>query len=261
MSFIDSYEEQLVAAARRQRDARVRNRIGRRLRGPHRRGLSVALAALLIGVPAAAATVGGWNPFDDPGRNPRFPAPAASQRALDPGLVATLGVLRRPQDAADRGVATSHAARSFSNPQYRGVRLDGIRVLDPQHDVVLVPFEQASVPTDRAGRPLPGFDQAAGRSVVCVYEASSDGFAGSGCHNAAKIRSGRAISSSGNRVSGLVPDGVARVRLIHGDGTVEADVHDNYFAADSAFPTVVEWLRDDGSVARRIDLTGPPPAG
>ena len=49
-----------------------RRRSCARRRGPRRS----SLAALLVGVPATAATVG-WNPFDDPGRDPRFAAPTA----------------------------------------------------------------------------------------------------------------------------------------------------------------------------------------
>jgi hypothetical protein len=259
MTFIDSYESQLVEAGRRRRDALLRNRIARRMYVPRRRGPAIVLAALIVAVPTAAATVGNWNPFDDPGRNPRFPAPSASQRSLDPELVATLGVLRRPQTGGDRGLATSTAARAFSKPRFQGVNVKGIRLLDADRGVVLVPFERIPVPTDPAGNPLPGIDPATYTNAVCLFERTTDGFAGIGCHTAAKISAGRAISSSSGTVSGLVPDGVARVRLLRGDAATEAAVHDNYFAADAAQPTQVEWLGPDGAVVKRIDLTAAPP--
>jgi hypothetical protein len=259
MTFLDSYESQLVEAGRRRRDARLRNRIARRLHVPRRRGPAIALAALLVAVPTAAATVGGWNPFNDSGRNPRFPAPNAAQHGLDPDLVATLGVLRRPQTGGDRGVATSTAARSFSKPHFQGVEVKGIRLLDPARGVVLVPFERIPVPTDSAGNPLPGFDSANYSNAVCLFERTSDGFAGIGCHTAGKIRDGRALSYSDGTVSGLVPDGVDRVRLIRDGETTEAPVHDNFFSAAGAQPTAVEWVGPDGALVKRIDLTAPPP--
>ena len=262
MTFIDSFEEQLVEAATRQRDERLARRSRRFgwLRIPRGRGPAVVLAALVIGVPAATATTGVWNPFDDADRNPRFPGPAASQRQVDPELAATLGVLRREQTDADRSVATRRAARAFSaSGGYRGVQLKGIRVLDAQRGIVLIPFERGPVPLDDRGRPLPGFDPASYRNVACVFELTSDSFAGVGCHSADKIRAGLAIASGSDKVTGLVPDGVARVRLVRGDQTVEADVHDNLFVADGAdAPQQVEWLRQDGSAAKRIDLTAPP---
>jgi hypothetical protein len=260
MTFIEQYEGQLVDAARRQRDARLRNRFGRRLRVPRGRGPAIALAALLVGVPTAVATVGGWNPFDDPGANRHFPAPSTSQRPLDPELVATLGVLRRPQTDADRSPQASRGASTFRLPGYKGVRLDGIRLVDAQRGIVLVPFERIPVPTDSQGRPLPGFDPATYSNAACLFERTSDGYGGIGCHTAGKIRAGRAISSGSGSVSGLVPDGVARVRLIHGSDTTEAPVENNFFAADAPQPTAVEWLGPDGALVKRIDLTGPPPS-
>jgi len=262
MTFIDSYEDQLVDAARRQRDARFRHRARRfvRLSFPRRRGPAVVLAALLIGVPAATATVAGWNPFDDPERNPRLPAPATSQQAVDPELAATLGVLRREQTDADRGVATKKAARAFSaTAGYRGAQLDGVRLLDAERGIVLIPFERGPVPLGPDGKPVPGFDPASYTNVACLFKQTGDGFAGVGCHSADKIRGGRAISAGSGRVTGLVPDGVARVRL-GGGQKVEADVQNNLWVAEGAgSPRTIEWLADDGSVVQRFDLTAPPP--
>jgi hypothetical protein len=259
MTFIDSYESQLVDAGRRRRDARLRNRLARRLQVPRRRGPAIALAALIVAVPTAAATVAGWNPFDDPGANPRFPAPSTSNRDLDPDLLATLGVLRRAQTDTDRGPKGSRGAAAFRLPGYKGVKLDGIRLVDEERGVVLVPFERIPVPSDSQGRPLPGFDPATYTNAVCLFERTSDGFAGIGCHTAGKIRAGRALSTGSGKVSGLVPDGVAEVRLIHGDDATAAAVHDNYFSADAAPPTAVDWIGPDGAVVKRIDLTAPAP--
>ena len=258
MTFIDSYESQLVEAAQRRHDARLRNRLDRRLNTPRRRALAVVLAGVIVAAPATAAGIR-FNPFDDPGRDPRNPPPSQSTRGLDPDLTATLGVLRRPQNDADRGVATSRAARAFSRPNYEGVNLGGIRVVDPARGVVLVPFERTPVPTDPQGRPVPGFDPSTYTNAVCLFERSSDGFAGIGCHTADKIRAGRALATGSGRASGLVPDGVATVRLVRGAESTEAVVRDNYFSAESVPPQVVEWVGPDGAIVRRIDLMAPPP--
>ena len=259
MTFIDSYEDQLVDAARRRRDARLRNRLARFLRAPRRRGAAIAIAALVVGVPAAAATVGKWDPFDDPGGKSRFEAPSRSDKAIDPELTATLGVLRRPQTDPDRGAAASKAAKGFRLPGYRGVKLDGIRLVDRERGIVLVPFERSPVPTDASGKPLPGFDPATYTNVVCIFQQTADSFAGVGCHSADKIKSGRALSSGSGTVTGLVPDGVDRVVLRRGDEGAEVPVRDNFFAADAEQPTVVEWLGPDGEAVQRFDLTAPPP--
>jgi hypothetical protein len=265
MTFIESFEDQLVQAAREQRDARFRYRAARfagRVLPRGRRGPAVVLAALLIGVPAATATVGGWDPFDDSaGRNPHTPAPSAGPQSAGADLVATLGVLRREQTDADRGVDTEEASRAFSaSAGYRGAQLKSIRLLDAQRGIVLIPFERGAVPLDAQGRPLRAFAPETYMNVACLFEHSADGFAGIGCHSAQKIKLGRAISSGSDRVTGLVPDGVASVRLIRGDQTSEASVQDNLFVAEGAEPPLqVDWLREDGSLIKRIDLTAPPP--
>jgi hypothetical protein len=262
MTFIDSYEKQLVEAAERQRDASLRHRARRfRVAIPRRRGPVVVLAALLIGVPAATATVSGWSPFDDSERSPRLPAPSSSQQGAAPELAATLGVLRRDQTNADRGVDAKKAARAFSaTAGYRGAQLKGIRVLDQDRGIVLIPFERGPVPLDPQGRPVPGFDPASYTNVACLFEQSGDGYAGVGCHSADKIRSGRAISSGSDRVTGLVPDGVASVRLGRGGRSTEVPVRDNLFVAEGVdAPRAIEWLADDGSTVQRFDLTARPP--
>jgi hypothetical protein len=238
MSFIESYERQLVEAAERRRSRR-----SRWLGGRQRRGLAVAIAALVVAVPATAATVTEWDPFDDPGRSERIGKPTRSQRPVDPALASQLGVLRRSQTPADRGAATSRRLRD-AGERYRGAQLDGVRLLYSDREAILVPFEEPPVPVSSGGDP-----------VVCVFEANADGFGSAGCHDAQKIERGLAIGSGSGEVSGLVPDGVARVRLIRGDETAEAAVKNNYFHAEGASsPSVVEWLADDGSLVKRIDL-------
>jgi hypothetical protein len=204
--------------------------------------------------------VTGWNPFDEPGRSPRLPAPSTSHGPVDPELAATLGVLRRSQTDADRGASVTRAARGFSaSGGYRGAKVGGIRVLDPEREIVLIPFVRGPVPLDSEGRPVPGFDPATFTNVACLFEATGNGVGGVGCHTAAKIRSGRAIATHSGRVTGLVPDGVARVRLVRGGQVTDAAVANNLFVADAEAPQRIDWLSEDGAVVRRIDLAAAPP--
>jgi hypothetical protein len=249
VTFIESYEHDLVDAAERRYRRRSRRFVSR-----HGRGLAVALAALTVSGSAATAAVTGWDPLDDPDRNPRVGRPTETSRPVDPALVAQLAVLRRPQNETDRRDITGDRLRGLGR-SFRGVRIDGIRLLDPDRGVVLVPVEGMPVPRDPQGRPLPGFDDARNRNTVCVAQPNRDGFESVSCHNSDKIASGLAIGSSGGYVDGLVPDGVARVRLIRGDRTTaEAPVRNNYFYVESAFPNAVEWLGPDGSLVKRTEL-------
>ena len=252
--FIDSFERELVEAGERRRDARVGRRFRRGLAGRGgRRGAAAVLVALAVGVPAATATVGGWNPFDEASGNGRIPAPSVSARPVDPALAATLGVLRRPQSASDRAAITSERLKGLSGDAFRGAQLDSIRLVDPRSGVVLVPFEEGPVPRDDRGRPLPGFEGFS--NVACIVTRTTDGAGAISCHTAEKVRSGLAVGSGSGDVSGLVPDGVARVRLIRGDESAEAPVRNNFFRADgTAAPLFVEWLAADGSLVKRIDL-------
>jgi hypothetical protein len=102
---------------------------------------------------------------------------------------------------------------------------------------------------------VPGFDPATYTNVACLFQPTSGGYAGIGCYGAAAIRSGRALSSDSGTVAGLVPDGVARVRLVRGGQSTEAAVENNLFVSDrTASPSRVDWLAADGSLVERIDL-------
>jgi hypothetical protein len=259
MSFIEHYETQLVEAGRRRIERRLRNRIARRLRPPRRRNAAIVLAVLLVGAPATAATVG-WNPFDSPDRKPGLKAPTTSRKAPDRALTSLLAPLRRPQTPADRGRASDLAARGFWD-DVSGVQLDYIRLLDPARGIVLVPVERFGLDLER-NAPGPTPNPAFFRNAVCLYIPSGAVTARRPCYGAMQIRDGFALGSTGGVVVGLVPDGVARVRLARGNRTVGATVRDNLFVSEPAVPLEpmrVEWLDAGGATVKRIDLTAPPP--
>jgi hypothetical protein len=258
VSFIDHYEKQLVAAGQRRIDRRMRNRLARWFHVPRSRNAAVVFAVLLIGAPATAATVG-WNPFDDPGRSPRAGVPTLSERPPDASLTRILAPLRRPQSDADRSEITRRASEGFGT-DIRGVQIDYIRVLDAPRQVVLVPVERWGLNLERIARAdpaIPDPDPADFSNAVCLYVPGSDGTAGRPCYSAARILSGFALGSQSGHVTGLVPDGVARVRLTRGGRSAVADVRDNLFVAGPpapVAPAVIEWLDARGHAIKRIDV-------
>jgi hypothetical protein len=189
--------------------------VGRR-RG--RRATVLALVGLAAAVPALAATQP-WRPILGEPSTTNIPngvatsPPPASQTA-------SLSVLRRPQNAADRGPIAQALLREVG-AEYKGVRLASVRLLsspDGRHHALLVPTEEH------------GLSSTPGR-----YEVSDDlciqTRTGSGCGDASDLRLGNFLGGSGDdNLHGLVPDGVTKVVLTFSDGQVRsAGVHDNFF--------------------------------
>jgi len=239
--------------------------------------------AVVVAVPAAAATTG-WDPFSDPDRP--APAPTTSEEPVAKSLVEMLSVLRRPQTAEDRSAPVRHALGAFDRDEVQGVQLADVRLLP--HGAVLVPVKRFA--------PGPDGDKSRHRrdDAVCLYSPEGDtGRGGWGaCSNAEEVRAGQAIGSQGDVIYGVVPDGVARVRVVavrgqmvlkpSGDGetgtsaleqrTVEvavAKVRNNYFVVAfprpgerrySAFtaPSEATWLDAAGRVVKRIDYSEAP---
>ena len=267
MSFIDHYETQLVQAGHRRIERRLRNRVRRWLRTPRNRGAAVVVAARLVGAPATAATLG-WNPFDNPSRDSgRFALgrPSVSNRPPDAELVGMLEVLRRPQTGADRaGVARQLQTRGWFG-DVRGVQLDYVRLVDPQRGIALVPVERFGLSFERAARANPSAaapDPALFTNAVCVFDRAGGDTASRPCFTADRIKRGFAVASGSEYLIGLVPDGVARVRLTDGERSGEAAVTDNLFVAGGdapSAPMAIEWLDARGKTIKRIDLTEPAP--
>ncbi len=252
--YLDSLQRRLVDASARL-SAERRRRRRRRFAG---RGVVV----LVAGAPALAAT-GVWRPplGDGESAAPRITAdsPPADQLAL-------LGVLRRPQTAADRSEPTLEALK-FIGVGVDGVRTDSVRLLaagGPDKGIVLVPVEryQLRMPTLPADSP-PELKArfAPRRDGLCLMALDRVDGAGVGCFSTQDIRDGRAWQSLGRRGTFIVPDGVARVRVEHRGGvTVEADVHDNLALYTTPRGlggwTRVTWLDALGVPTRTIEAPG-----
>ncbi len=221
-------------------DGRRRPRRRARLRrilpnGIARRPAIVALAAVAAGGTAVAATRP-WAPLlgNDVGGHP---IPSASSPPSD--QLERLAVLRAPQTAADRGSGVQADLRTIGS-QNHGVRTAYVRLLGATSTgaaVALIPTERFS--DDAAGPPLTRTEDA-----LCVLYPSSRsatriGGAAYPCWTTAMLLGGRAVGRVADgaveHVFGLVPDGVARVELTLGDGTIITTApRTNFF--DAALP-------------------------
>ena len=221
MTYLDSLQEQFVAASRELHRARRR-----RVR---RRGAVCAALLVLITPPALAAT-GVWRPELGDGRTP---APEIAADAPPADQLATLGVLRRPQSDADRGVASRYALQFVSSPAIQGVRTDSIRLLSSaDRGIVLVPVHRYKrqpppIPADAPPEVRKLLDPPPVDDALCVFQIDVDG-AGTGCYSTADVREGRVWMALGHRALWIVPDGVASVRSEYEGGqSVDAPVRDN----------------------------------
>jgi hypothetical protein len=218
--FLDRFGAQLLAAEQGLAPAHVRPR--RRWRT--RRGAILALAGLALAVPALAETQP-WQPIlgrpalhDTPAGTSKSPVPTS-----DLGL---LGVLRRPQNDADRGPIAQQLLAGVGS-EYKGVRLASVRLLTSAdgHHALLVPAEQHGI------SPKPGTYETA--NSLCL-ELGSGGF----CGGAEQIRSGDFLGAAEGPAGGsladmvgVVPDGVARVVLSFPNGkTLTSEVRENFFS-------------------------------
>jgi len=241
---LDGLQARLVAASRELSRARRR-----RVR---RRGAVCAALIVLVTPPALAAT-GVWRPALGDGEGP---APEISADAPPPDQLAMLGVLRREQTEADRGVATRYALKFVDSPGMKGVRTDSIRLLaqsDEDRGVVLVPVKRyerrlpGEIPPELRKRVERTIDDA-----LCVYQLDIDG-AGVACYSSEDVKQGNVWMGLGRRTFMLVPDGVASVRTEYvGHDRIDAPVREN----------AVVFTRPAGLVAERrivfLDTHGKP---
>lgn len=264
--FIYDYGEQLRAAAWRRLSTRRRRLLT--ARGRPTRRLVVALAALVVAAPAVAATHP-WRPLLGDGVTP---GPTASNAPAPAAQRGVLSVLRREQQPADRGAQTRYALR-FLGSSVRDVRTTEIRLLHVEPDgrgTVLIPVGRYGLPPSGghpAGQQLVQ-RRPAGSDGLCVFAADADHghLAGgaSACYSTKELLAGRAIAGLGNRIYGLVPDGVAKIEVTRSDRTaITANVEQNFFIYSGNLGSGdVRWLDEGGAVIKtfpREAHLGPPP--
>jgi hypothetical protein len=234
----------------------------------------VCAALVVLVTPPALAATGVWRPTLGDGDGP---APAISADAPPPDQLAMLGVLRREQTEADRGVATRYALKFVDSPGLKGVRTDSIRLLaqsKADRGVVLVPVERYEpqnppLPADAPEAVRKALEQPPIGDALCIYHLDSVDGAGVACHSSADVKEGRAWGMLGHRSLWIVPDGVASVRTEYGDrNPIVATAHDNAVIFTAPEGRVDErrtvWLDKDGKTVRVIErptggATVPPP--
>lgn len=213
-----------VAHNRRPASARVARRRTRRI-------LGVAAGGILIAGTAVAAT-SPWHP--QLGGSDRGEPASRSARPVPSAFTDRLAILRRPQSDIDRSASVQRALGLLDRDIAGGVYVDGIRHLRDRKDgtVVLVPMRRYG-PKNHPG-------VAPQRNGLCVYFVSTrptkpGSAGGASCGTVAELER-RGI---GSITTGLVPDGVDRVRVTLKTGrTLTADVIDNYYELPFAIPEV-----------------------
>ena len=259
MTVLDPLVEQLsrvgdeLAAAAEQRRRRVR-------------AAALAVGGTLAFAGAAAAAAPLWQPVL--GGESRGGHPAADATRPPAEQLRTLSVLRRAQTAADRDGASERALVLLSPRNADGVRLPYVRAVATAGgpDVVLIPARSGfgkrdalclSVADTVDGGALGCFSTGevlAGDAVVEVATGSARPAPAPDVRVAGGSRppQGEAIAlpnpdAATMRIFGLVPDGVAGVRL----GAQAAAVRDNVFQLSAAEPAGtgladIAWLGPAG---------------
>ena len=249
--FLDRLTDQLVIAERSLSLAAAPPPRRRTRRWRTRKTTTLALATLVIAVPALAATLP-WQPIL--GRPALHDTPSGiSASAVPSDQLDMLAVLRRPQEAQDQSAATQALLRSVG-VEFQGVRTDAIRLLTSTsgHSVALVPA--ASIID-------PGRGTTEQANVLCLATGE-----GGLCGDTHSLLAGHLTAFDGDHIYGLVPDGVAQVVLRYPDGkTLSTSVQDNLFWIDGTPtttrtipnappltiaqpPTTVQWLDANGTV-------------
>ena len=219
----------------------------RRRRVRMRRRLIIVLLLLLAAGTAVAAT-GIWRPIL--GNTHYRPLPTISGAPPPAAQLAILGVLRRPQTAADRGAAT---LRQLQYATGTGVRTDYIRLLRRLPGggaAVLEPVARLPAPP---GPPVPASVLPRVNALCVIYSAPA-GSAARACFSTRQVLDGLATASAGNQYFGLVPDGVTSVTLhTSGGGSAAAPVTGNFFVVTippGGFPDELDW----SAAGRRVKV-------
>jgi hypothetical protein len=264
--------------------AQAGDRIARRSLARRRQArIGGVLAVSAVTLSGVAAAAGLWNPqLGDAHRG----QPTSSVSPPPADQLADFAVLRRAATSADQGAQSEYALKLL-DPSFHGVRIAYVRLVGPSGGYVLIPVESYS--------PLDGTSET---NALCLFARDPVDGGGLSCYTTQQILQGQAVDTlltpaagpitgtkhqsdgthlvtangshvivsngpamiAGGITSGLVPDGVARVRLTNSDGTVTVAVHDNLYEAaipdgtsggtrhPLGGPLTAEWLDAQGQV-------------
>jgi hypothetical protein len=200
--FLDRFGDQLHAAQVASASAATRGSRGTRLLG--RRSTVIAALVAVIAPSAALAITQPWHPdLSRPGVDHKVTTDAAP---VSHAALGAFAVLRREQSAADRSDATPLIKAIGMGNQVDRVQLSGIRMVAPGW--ALVPA--------KAAQTAPGGVTA--QDQLCLTNGEDVG-----CANAETAKANGVgvltASKSSTHLTGLVPDGVARVRFAPDSGS------------------------------------------
>jgi hypothetical protein len=253
--FVARYRTQLLTARRR--------------RFPWLPRISRPAAIAVVGVSffgaTAVATMTPWLPDLGPGHplELQVAVSAAPRAQLD-----RLAVLRREQTPQDRKLAETYALRFFGQ-NTGSVRTDYVRTLagDAPNAAVLVPVSTYTVTrVVQSDTSTPALRRSIAENGLCLFVGDAGKGGGQGCHSLEQLERGeiRGALAAGTRARfyGLVPDGVAQIRVRRpGAAPTDIDVRDNFYdfslrSSGQDEPIAVqslEWLGDDRTVLKRQD--------
>lgn len=284
---LPGYKERLGRAATQvaaEHQTRAGARGSGRVRGPRRRGRHIG-AGMALGIVAvsgvAYASQGLWRPSMGDDRRGRA---VATDSPLPPALLERYEVLRRPQNAEDRGAGSRDALRW----QSRGlIQTNGVRRVGTGSDrsaIVLIPMAKKRAapadadrtrslclwkqdPVEAGGMSCQSIDDVPAQGVM-LFTVEEGKLPAVLERRRRKIfretarKGGGAVRVPGElmpvgtaQVVGLVPDGVARVRVGPPGRQRIAIVNQNLYQLQISERDVrdIAWLGQDG---RRM---GPPP--
>ena len=197
--FLDRYGEQLRLARRPRR------------RRTFRRGALASLVIIAVAAPAVAVV----QPWTPPLGRPEHDLNATIDRApVDPQAVEQLAILRRPQTARDRELAAPRLRHAGGIVQ--GVQVDDVRAFNEHY--ALVPITKLDDPGGPDAGPMLCLMGGGGAACGPIDTLAKQGVT--------LLRGGK----DGTRYTGIVPDGVARVRFTpEGGEPAEVAVTDNFY--------------------------------
>jgi hypothetical protein len=232
-------EQQLVAAAHR----RTRLRYARLpLPRPTTLAGSAAATAIALALVSGAAVIQRHSDGPTSDERPAVSAPAADSFAAQ---LAALGVLRE-RTAGDDDPQVAKTVKGFG-PE---ARADYARLLDKAPSgsaFVLVPVKHYRQTTLTNGRLI----TRTVNNATCLMRRGTQGGAGD-CKTTAQLRAHGITGALAGQYYGLVPDGVAAIRLVRNGAPIP--VERNFWVTPDPGRGVqirIEWLDEQGRVLHR----------
>lgn len=213
--------------------------------------LALIATTTLAGAAFAAKTI--WNPLR--GGHARG-LPSTAPGAVPAFQRRQFGVLARPQNEVDRGPETERALRLLSPGFVDAIHISDVRVLfrNAERGLTAILLPVGSYGADYARL----FGRGSGTNGLCLLFTAPQGPVSNQCHSPGDAPRVRMPATTSGLAFGLVPDGVASVRIRYADGRhVDAPVDDNFYLArnprGAGLFIGIRWLAHDGGTVAALD--------